>query len=145
MDDVKDLTEEQMRDVKVPRHNSLKELTEYIQALCKRQHDYGTCVYAMSLASVATFNYVASCLGTTGFQAGCADLDILRRTRRLEGPFAIIYGDNMLYPQYDIPAKVQEMLDEWKPWAAEEAAKKLDGDTTHAHPNVIAHWKKLAK
>ena len=91
-----------MRAEKAPWPKTLEELNEYITSLTDRQHDYGTCVYAMSLAAVAAFQHVASKLGVTGFQASCADLDILRRTRSMEGPFIILKAEDMCYPQYDL-------------------------------------------
>jgi hypothetical protein len=136
-------TEAQMRESAVPWPKTLKQLNEYIESLTKRNHDYGTCVYSVSMASVATFNYMAGVLGITGFQSGCADFDILRRTRHLKGPFMLIKGEDALYPQYDIPARVEKALDEWKPWLKEEAVKKL-AESGIAHPDVVAHWEKLA-
>lgn len=90
-------TEIEMRAEKVPWPETLEELTEYIASLTDREHDYGTCVYAMSLAATAAFQYVSKRLGVTGFQAGCADLDILRRTRSLDGPFIILKAEDMCF------------------------------------------------
>jgi hypothetical protein len=120
-----------------------KQLNEYINSLVDRPHEYGTCVYAMALAAVAAFYYVSHQLGVTGFQASCADLEFLRRTRSLEGPFMIIDGSNALYPQYDLESKLRDALEEWKPWLKHEAKKKL-AENSHVHPAVLAHWKKLA-
>lgn len=136
-------TEKDLREAAVPWPKSPEELTAYIAALVDRPHDYGTCVYAMSMAAVAAFYYVSHALGATGFQASCADMDILRRTRSLKGPFMLIDGDNILYPQYDLREKVNEFVESAKPWAAEEARKKLATDGTHAHPAVRAHWEQL--
>lgn len=136
-------TEKEMRDSKVPRIETSVQLSAYIAALADRPHDYGTCVYAMSLAAVAAFNYISHKLGVTGFQASCADLDILRRTRHMEGPFMILKAEDLLYPQYDLREKVEEFIDKNRDWCAEEARKKLaEGGT--AHPNVRAHWESLA-
>ena len=137
-------TEAEMREAKVPWPKTKKQLVEYIESLVNRQHDYGTCVYAMSMAAEAAFNYVAGKEGTTGFQASCADLDFVRRVRLLKGPFMLIKAEDMLYPQCNLFDKLSESMDNWKPWAKEEAIKKLS-DTSHAHPDVIAHWKKLAE
>lgn len=137
------MNEKEMRESKVPTPHSGKELSEYIAGLVKQPHDYGTCVYAMSMAAVAAFNYVASELGVTGFQASCADMDILRRTRSLDGPFMLIKGEDALYPQYDLPARLAEATESWKPWLKEQAEKKLTGDLP-THPDVEAHWRKLA-
>ena len=130
-------TEQEMREADAPAPDTLAELSEYIESLTERDHEYGTCVYAMSLAAVAAFNHVARKLGVTGFQASCADMDILRRTRHMDG--------NMLYPQYSIHAKVGEAMNEWLPWAAVEARKLLDkNDGASVSPRVWQHWEQLA-
>ena len=137
-------TEKTMRDETVPTPETVDELAAYVRSLVDGQHDYGTCVYAMSMAATAAFNHVAKALGVTGFQASCADMDILRRTRRLEGPFMLIDGEKALYPQYDLPQKLAEFLVDIKPWLAKQAAKKL-AEAPGAHPNVYAHWRQLAE
>lgn len=138
-------TEKEMRGAVVPSVGSVDELSAYISNLVgnEDQHDYGTAVYAMSMAATAAFNYAAKTLGVTGFQASCADMDFLRRTRGMEGPFMIVKGEDALFPQYDIPGKVTEFLSDIQPWLAEQAAKKLESGCG-AHPNVMAHWQKLA-
>lgn len=137
-----------MRAANVPWLNTPDELTQYIGTLTDRPHDYGTCVYAMSMAATAAMQYVANKLGTTGFQASCADLDIVRRSRMIDGPFAIIKARDGLYPQYGISARVSDLLANWRPWLAEQARAKLaelaSGDVS-AHPDVVAHWQKLAE
>lgn len=156
------MTEQEMRDSEAPTPTTEQELQEYIRSLMGQEHDYGTCVYAMSLAATATFNYMASQLGVTGFQASCADLDIIRRTRLFDGPFMLINGEDILYPQYDLHQQLQEALNKWKGWAAEQAQKKIEehggqietkrfqGDDgewheyKNPHPEVWAHWQKLA-
>jgi hypothetical protein len=143
VESLRTLNEKELRDLKLLWPHTLEELNSLTVALTERQHDYGTCVYAMSIAATAAFHYVAHVLGVTGFQASCADLDILRRTRLYDGPFAIIKAEDMLYPQYDIPAKVSEIVSEWKPWAAEQARIKLQ-ENGDAHPDVRARWEQLA-
>lgn len=140
----KKMTEQEMRDTGVPRAETIGELSDYIESLVTQQHDYGTCVYAMSMAATAAFNYVARRLGVTGFQASCADMDVLRRTRRLKGPFMLVNSEKMLYPQYSIERDVREAMKAWEPWAAEQAAKLLAERSENASPEVVRHWKKLA-
>lgn len=138
-------TEQEMRSEKAPWPETLEALSEYIASLTERKHDYGTCVYAMSLAATAAFQHVAHKLGVTGFQASCADLDIVRRTRGMEGPFILLKGEDMIYSQYDLPGKLREAMDEWAGWAAEQAAKKLaENKQENVHPDVWAHWVALA-
>ena len=137
-------TESELRDAKVPWPYTETQLTEYIKSLVDRQHDYGTCVYALSMAAEAAFNYVAHQLGVSGFQSSCADLDFVRRTRSLKGPFVLLKAEDMLYPQYDLRGKLQEAMEKWKPWAKEEADKLLAEKTEYTHPDVIRHWENLA-
>ena len=139
-------SESEMRETKEQWPKTIEELEEYIGSLVNREHDYGTCVYAMSLAAVAAFNYVAHKLGTTGFQASCADLDILRRTRNLKCGFRILDYEHLLYPQYlnseHFPT-VEELLEENKEELAKAAKQKLNEDGG-IHPEVKARWEYIA-
>lgn len=144
--------EEELRDAKVPTPESIEELSEYIQSLVDRPHDYGTCVYAMSMASVATFNYVAHHLGVTGFQASMADMNFLKRTRRIELGGTFIVYDDILWPQYwDDPVKAvafKQALrknEDFRKLVAEKAVEKLESDGDKAAPQVVEHWEGLAK
>lgn len=136
-------TEKDMREADVPWPITPAQLAEYIESLATRSHDYGTCVYAMSMAATAAFYYMASKVGSTGFQSSCADLDFLRRTRHLKGPFMLIKAEDALYPQYDLPGKLTEAMESWKPWLAEQAQAKLR-ETGSVYPSVLMHWQKLA-
>jgi hypothetical protein len=136
-------TEDELRQAKDPWPYTREQLIEYIDSLTERPHDYGTCVYALSLSALAAFNYVAHKLGVTGFQSSCADLDFLRRNRSIKGPFILLKAEDAMYPQSDVHEKLEEALTEWKSWLSEEAKKRL-AETEHAHSAVIGHWKKLA-
>ena len=138
-------TEAEMREAEVPSIRTKEQLAEYVESLVRRPHDYGTCVYALSMASEAAFNYVAHVLGVSGFQASCADLDFIRRTRSMKGPFMLIKAEDALYPQYDLVGNLLESLEKWKPWLKETAEKNLSERNEYIHPNVLAHWKKLAE
>lgn len=139
------MTEQEMRDATVPTLDTIEELTAYISGLVDQPQDYGTCVYAMSMAATATFNHVARKLGVTGFQASCADMDILRRTRGLKGPFMFVKGENLLYPQYDVQSNVQKWIGSCTPWAAQEAKKPLaKSKQGSVSPLVWRHWERLA-
>jgi hypothetical protein len=141
--EIKNMSEKQLREFKALWPKSKKELDKHISELLNRSHDYGTCVYAVSLAAVATFNYMSHELGITGFQASCADMDILRRTRCMER-FRIIDLSNLLYPQYaDKFKSYEEEIADNLDWLKEEAAEKLKANPV-ANPNVIIHWKRLA-
>jgi hypothetical protein len=135
-------TEAELRAMPAPHPKSLTELTKVIAELVDRPHDYGTCVYAMSRAAAAAFNYVASVLGVTGFQASCADLDVLRLTRGLE-EFALVKPEDLLYPQNDPLGEVKKYLDEARPRLAKRARELLER-APGAHPAVQRHWKEIA-
>lgn len=143
----KTMNEKELREATAPTPQTEQELADLVRTLAEREHEYGTCVYAMSIAATAAFNYIANKLGVTGFQASCADLDIVRRTRRLTHGFRIVNYENLLYPQYEgdltvTPAKLLKDP-ELRKRIAEEARKKLE-ENDEPHPNVKAHWQKLA-
>lgn len=143
------MTEEEMREQKVPHFDTESDLIQYIHNLVEREHDYGTCVYAMSLAAVAAFNYVAGRLGVTGFQASCADLDILRHTRHWNYGKLLNY-ENLLYPQYCDSENFPSWLDllenpEIRAHLKVEAQKLLDDSNGIAAPEVVSHWRMLAE
>lgn len=139
-------TEAEMQTATVPTPNTLGELAAYIDTLVNRPHDYGTCVYAMSHAAVAAFNYVARQLGVTGFQAGCADLDILQHTRRWRWGRLLNYED-LLYPQYC----TDEYFPGWQALLADPTIVKRLAQTAQeklrevpdVHETVRVHWNTL--
>ncbi len=136
------ITEKQMREEDVPWPKSKKELTAYIDKLADQNHDYGTCVYAMSMAAVAAFNYIAHKLGTTGFQAGCATLDIVRRNNLIKGPFMIVRMEDEL--NGSVIEKAQEFIAESRVWLRGEARKRMSEMGGYVHPDVFHRWIELA-
>ena len=146
MANVKSATEQELREMDVPWPKSLDELNQYIIDLSERKHDYGTCVYAMSMSALATFYYVSHVLGVTGFQAGCADMDFIKRCRRMKDGFRLIDYNKLLYPQMvnseNFPTP-EEILIENLPHL-QKKAKQLLKDSPDAHPNVLARWKYIA-
>jgi hypothetical protein len=137
------MTELEMRDMKAPWPKSWDELRDFCESLWTENNDYGKAVYCMSLASVAMFNLAAHKVGATGFQASCADMDILRRTRDMENGFRIVDYSKAMYPQYLESDQVIALLfDELAPLLKDAAAKEL-ATNERAHPNVIAHWKRI--
>ncbi len=137
-------TEQEMHASEAPIPATSEELITYIESLISREHDYGTCVYAMSLAATAALNHVASKLGVTGFQASCADLDIIRRTRGIKGPFWITKADDLLYPQYDLHANLEDYIRGCEPWLIDQAVELLKTTDEYVAPQVKEHWEKLA-
>lgn len=133
-------TEQELRESTAPWSKTIEELVEYIQSLANRKHEYGTCVYATSLAATAAFQFVAGKLGITSYQASLADLDIIRRVRSIEGPFMIMEASRMLYPQYDLVRELADFQRESVPWIADAARRYLAASQDHVHPNVTERW-----
>jgi hypothetical protein len=137
-----------VRDMRVKWPKSKEELDAFLDELTSEQHDYNTSALAMAEAALAAFNYIGSTLGCTGFQASCADLAFISKTRHMDGPFALLDGSQLLYPQYDLAARVAEYLKEWPPQLAEKARELIAKDDLHAglkaHPDVRARWEELA-
>lgn len=124
--------------------NSVEELSAYISEKLEGEYDYNTHVTAMADVMFEVFNFLADKLGASGFSASCAQLEFIAKARHLEGPFAVIKAEDMLYPQYDIAESVEKYLDKWTPWAITEA-KKLLQETTHPiAPVVRERWESLA-
>lgn len=134
-------TEAEMRDTKVPTHERIDDLAAYIRSLVDRPHDYGTCVYAMSMAATAAFKFVAAKLRVTGFQASCADMDILSRTRGWKWGMILDY-ENLLYPQYCTPEHFPDAETSIRQNAKKlgEMAKQKLAENPGAHQNVLDHW-----
>ena len=141
-------TEKELRGYKLDFPKTLDEAIVLIKAVVNREHTYGTSAYAASISSTLIFNWVCHELGLTGFQASCADLDILRRTRNME-MFRIIKYENLLYPQYlnsDNFPTIQDLEEdpETRKWLKKEATKRL-GERGEIHPVVKDRWEYLSK
>ena len=144
-------TEAELRDAKAPTIDSAKDLADFVTTMVERGHDYGTCCYAMSLCAEAAFNFVAHKLGVTGFQASCADMDFVRRTRGYKLGFRLVDYSKLLYPHYEDsfqmsmeglladPATRKALREE----AGRLVAQKSD-QANGVHPDVMAHWQMLA-
>src|SRR5258706_368302 len=139
---LKNGSEKELRELDVPWPRNEADLLRIIRAVAKREHDYGTCVYAMSIAAEASYNYISHVLGVTGFQASCADMDFLRRTRSWKMGFQILNYENLLYPQYldreHFPTHedlIKENIDQLG-----EKAQELLAERDNAHPNIVRWW-----
>lgn len=138
------MTEKQLQKHTPPWPESKEELMAYINALHNRQHTYGTAVYAMAYSALAAYYYSSHVVGATGFQASCADLTFIQKTRSLDVGFMLLDLSKALYPQYDLKQEVDDWVDKNKATLRKRAKKYLRLKDS-AHPEVIAHWKKLAK
>jgi hypothetical protein len=136
---------------KVPWPKTEEELLAYIREMitwpdgaADMGEGYGRCVYAMSNAALATFNYIAGTLGVTGFQAGCAEMQFLRDSRHMEHGFMILDAENLLYPQYDLRGRVEEWIEKTRPHLKKAAQEKLAENPNNVHPDVQSRWEEIA-
>lgn len=134
------------------RPETTAELADLIGSLLVFDHDGGEGGYeqsadAMWKATLAAFEYAARKVGATGFQASWAALRFYGEAMGVKGPFIISKVEDALYPQYDLPGQLAKFLEEQRPWLAEQAAQKIvetEGRDSMVHPNVLAHWQRLA-
>lgn len=139
------MNEKELSELPEPWPKNPDELITFVAQMTSRKHDYGTCTYAMSLAALAAFNYVAGQLGVTGFQASFADLDFLARRRGYKNGFIVTDGDHLLYPQYDVVGDLQRWIEKQRPALAKAARKLMEQrGEDGVHPDVWAHWKAMA-
>ena len=99
-------------------------------------------------ATVKAFNFMASRLGNSGFQASWAALSFYGEVSHIKSPYIVLKLEDMLFPQYDLHAKLGDFIAENQQWVGDEARKKLaeqEGTTFPAHPNVLQHWKLLSE
>ncbi len=95
----KAVTEEELRETKSPWPYTPKQLAEYIDSSSSQDPQLRNLRLCYEPSSTAAFNYAAHVVGSSSFQASCADLDFIKRSRHIEGPFILLKGEDMLYPQ----------------------------------------------
>jgi hypothetical protein len=133
----------QFKDTPWPKTEA--ELVAYIREQTKAGGYDGTAEGAIR-ATLACFNYMASVLGLTGFQAGWCALQLVAEINSIDCPFGIVKAEDLLYPQYEGLEKVRGWFETWRrDWAPAEARKLLDKERGHeVHPDVRARWEELA-
>jgi hypothetical protein len=107
---------------------------------------YGAAAEALVETAVGAFDLVARALGVTGWQASYAELEFLRRSRGIKGPFGLYSMEDALYPQYDLHQRLRELRwsDETVRWLGDcaEYALAARGDGVVA-ARVADHWRWL--
>lgn len=128
---------------KVP--SSWEEMTQYMEGLESKPHDYQSIAEALSEATLTFFNYFAYKHGMTNWQTSWADLDFIQKVRRMEAGVMIIDPAKMLYPQYDLRKDLDKYLAESKPRLAKLAKERLDKESDRfLSDNVKRRWMELA-
>jgi len=114
----------------------------------EKDQAYEDSANSMWKAALAAFQYAAGIVGASGFQAGWAALKFYGEAMTVDCPYAVITAEELLYPQYDLRAKVEKYIHEWtEDWAREEARKKIAeiNPKYPPHPAVVKHWRDLAE
>ena len=119
------------------------DVTDPAVAYGPNRDGYGKCVEAMWRAAYLAMSVVARELGVTGFQHSVACGEAYRNLAGIDGPFLVLRIEDALYPQNDILGRLAEALDDSAQWLAKRAAELL-AEHRNAHPDVRAHWQKLA-
>lgn len=126
---------------------NLSELPEFLRHLTEDyQHDYGTVCHAIAAAAIAAAWAVDNSPqgGITGFQAGAVQWEMIRGwgVWDADHPLKMLDMSDMLYPQYR--HKYTTISKKTWEWLQDEARKNLR-DVEYAHPDVVAHWKRIVR
>lgn len=100
---------------------------------------------ALWKAAQAAFDYAAHRVGATGFQASWSALRFYGEVMMIKGPFIILKAEDALFPQYDLPQRVEKFLAENRGWLRERAIEKLEGNLDFVADRVADHWRQLAE
>lgn len=93
--------------------------------------------------AVIAFNYGVHLCGASGYQGSIAAMEAYGTLVGIEN-FGIMQMDDLLYPQHDLRAKLEQWITEATPRIQEEARKRL-AENSMAVDTVRAHWKYLAE
>jgi hypothetical protein len=130
------------------RKQTLETLPEFGKKLFDTyEHDYGTIVHAITAFAVgaawAANNHPGA--GITGFQASFVMWGFIKQWSKTSNELGLrmIDWDDLMYPQHkdrfvlSIDTKQAAKLQE-------KAKAEIAGQNGNVHPNVMAHWQKLA-
>lgn len=130
---------------KTPWPKDTQELVSYVEKVSEEYNtSYNDAVYGPALAAIAAFNYTASKMGLSGFQAGYSEMLFLMKQKNLENGFSVIDFNDLLYPQnlykFNItPDKlIRENLESLK-----ASARKLLQENNYASEEVRNHWQSI--
>jgi hypothetical protein len=127
------------------RKQTNETIPSFLQKLFEYNHDYNTICYACGAAAVAAATAIDN-HSITGFQANAIMWEFVTEwLQEQDKPMRLVKFENMLYPQYKSDFD-KTILQETADWLISKAKEKLELYTDlAAHPDVLAHWKSLAK
>lgn len=110
-------------------------------------HDYGTVCHAIAALMMGMLHAANETKqgGLTGFQAGAVMWEVIKHMNYPTNKcgLRLIDYDDMLYPQYEYKYTNHKLSKETFEAMQKEAANRLEKDSNHAHPKVIAHWQSI--
>jgi hypothetical protein len=118
----------------------------YVALDGKAADAYSECAETLAATALDAFNLVAKALGVTGWQASYAELEFLRRSRGIKGPFGLYSMEDALYPQYDLHQRLHDLRwsDETVTWLGDCAEYALaTKDDGFVAGRVADHWRWL--
>lgn len=131
---------------------TLETLPDFMNHILKDyRHDYGTICRAIGACAVAAA-WAANAApqgGITGFQAGAVMWEFIRNWNHKGNKcgLKLVDYDDMLYPQYEdkfaktITRQLMDNLME----EAQNLLLKADNSKLRVHPEVRAHWERIAQ
>ena len=134
---------EAMRKTVAPLHGGghEAEITMILTGKPPGEDTYSEGAWAMRDAALLAYRYAAHLAGASGYQASIAALDAYRAMVGIDGPFIVLRAEDLVYPQYDLRAKLEEFIEKSRPWVEKRAARLLSED--HGAATVREHWKQL--
>ena len=127
--------------------DSISGLTVFVNHLMEDyEHDYGTICHAIVAAMTATYKLINSSPqgGITGFQASCIGWEMVSLFMgKTEGGRRMLNNNDLLFPQN--ADKFRTISTETAAWIKEEARLRIRSADKLVHPDVLAHWKRIAE
>jgi len=119
-------------------------LLAFFDKLAAHPHDYSTICYACAAVASAAARAMDRTPngGITGFQGGAVMWEFMDTWNGIKGPARLLDYNDLLFPQME--HKFRNVSAEAWEAIQEKAKSHLAEDHTHAHPDVVAHWKSVA-
>jgi sulfur relay (sulfurtransferase) DsrC/TusE family protein len=133
-----------MDDFDVPWPEDEEELLDFIRSELKAADseegvdNYNRRSEAVWRTALATFRYVANEANVNMEQARFAIMSFIRHSKGIDGPFALLDSDSMLFETDDeIKQRINNWLDSWSEWVEDQARQMVEEeeheDEEHMH------------
>lgn len=135
-----------------PGFDSMEALGAFLDAIAGQDHDYNTSCTALVYAATTAFRTMSRLLGSSGAQAELAALSAYASVVAIDGPFAVMRAEELVYDGNRLTDQLAELEAKWSTWLAEQGRQKLAeqsdregaGHRVPVHPRVLERWRELA-